>query len=62
MSPELLGVVPSTPSPGGGGKYDARAVDVWAMGVMMYLLVTGVYPFEVSGMVMCSDYHFAQRH
>lgn len=29
-----------------GDKYDARAVDVWAMGVMLYLMVAGVYPFE----------------
>eukprot|EP00775_Hariotina_reticulata_P015077 gene15077-biopygen1067 len=26
--------------------YDAKAVDAWAMGVLMYLLVTGTYPFE----------------
>lgn len=28
-------------------RYDPRAVDVWALGVMLYLLVTGIYPFEV---------------
>lgn len=28
--------------------YDAKAVDAWAMGVLLYLLVTGCYPFEVS--------------
>lgn len=28
-------------------RYNPRAVDVWALGVMLYLLVTGVYPFEV---------------
>ncbi|GMH43606.1 hypothetical protein BSKO_11528 [Bryopsis sp. KO-2023] len=32
----------------GKGKptVDSRAVDAWAMGVMLYLLVTGVFPFE----------------
>ncbi|GFH15541.1 protein kinase domain-containing protein, partial [Haematococcus lacustris] len=29
--------------------YDARAVDAWAMGVLMYLLITGKYPFEDPG-------------
>lgn len=33
---------PSQPPP-----YDAKAVDAWAMGVLLYLLVTGCYPFEV---------------
>jgi serine/threonine protein kinase len=27
--------------------YDAKLVDAWAMGVLLYLLVTGCYPFEV---------------
>jgi hypothetical protein len=27
--------------------YDAKAVDAWAMGVLLYLLVSGCYPFEV---------------
>lgn len=50
MAPELLG------GTGGSsfaalqerrvGHYDARACDVWAMGVLLYLLVTGQYPFE----------------
>ncbi|CAD7698637.1 unnamed protein product [Ostreobium quekettii] len=44
MCPEMLGIGPSMT--GAGPKYDAKAVDVWAMGVLMYLLVTGVYPFE----------------
>jgi hypothetical protein len=29
--------------------YDAKAVDAWAMGVVLYLLLTGTYPFEVRG-------------
>jgi hypothetical protein len=31
----------------GPPPYDAKAVDAWAMGVLLYLLVTGCYPFEV---------------
>jgi serine/threonine protein kinase len=40
----------SSLSPHGGKAppYDAKKVDAWAMGVLLYLLVTGTYPFEVS--------------
>lgn len=37
--------------PGSAHAYDARAVDAWAMGVLLYLLVTGRYPFEVRACV-----------
>ena len=37
MSPELLL---------GGNKYDPMAVDVWALGVTLYLFVCGCSPFE----------------
>eukprot|EP00210_Caulerpa_lentillifera_P008905 g8496.t1 len=45
MSPEMLGIGADTGRKE-GPKYDATAVDVWALGVTFYLLVTGVYPFE----------------
>lgn len=51
MSPELLGggagaSAASTLVERRTGHYDARAIDVWAMGVLLYLLVSGQYPFE----------------
>lgn len=41
LAPELL-----VTSRADRHKIDQRAVDVWAMGVILYLLVTGTYPFE----------------
>lgn len=42
MAPELL-VQP----PGQAGGYDARKVDAWALGVLLYVLVCAAYPYEV---------------
>lgn len=30
-------------------RYDPTATDVWALGVLLFLLVSGQYPFEVGG-------------
>jgi len=38
IAPEALSVDP-------GKNYDGKAVDVWAMGVMLYVMVVGQYPF-----------------
>lgn len=47
MAPEVLGMTEDE-VPDDGPVYDARGVDAWSIGVMLYLLVTGKYPFEVS--------------
>ena len=42
MAPEMLKHGPGRAL----GKYDAKSIDIWSMGVMVYLMVAGVYPFE----------------
>ena len=50
MAPELLThnvaemLGSNIPSP--EGEYDPRAVDVWSMGALLFICVTGVFPFE----------------
>ena len=44
MAPELIRTDPM--SKHGGRAYDAAMADVWSMGVTLYLMVVGWYPFE----------------
>lgn len=52
--PELFGESGIT------GSYDPRAVDVWGMGVTLYVMVAGAYPFG-SGEVRGGGYHETVR-
>lgn len=55
MAPELLqqpspppAAAPTTTTPSSSAQaaYDARAADAWALGVLLFLLLAGAYPFE----------------
>lgn len=47
MAPELLGNGSvTTLYERTTGVYDAQRIDIWALGVLLYLLITGLYPFE----------------
>ncbi len=43
MSPQLL----ASGANGLGEPLDAAAADVWALGICLFLMVSGIYPFEV---------------
>ena len=48
MAPELLthNLAEAMHGPSPEGEYDPRAVDVWSMGALLFICVTGVFPFE----------------
>ena len=48
MAPELLthNLADAMHGPSPEGEYDPRAVDVWSMGALLFICVTGVFPFE----------------
>ena len=49
------------------GKYDKRC-DIWAIGVIAYILLSGMPPFngrneiEVFNKIRCCDYEFPEQH
>ena len=43
MSPEII----TSGASRLGQPFNAAAADVWALGICLFLMVSGIYPFEV---------------
>ena len=56
MSPELL----ASGANRLGRPFDAAAADVWALGICLFLMVSGIYPFEVCNPPACDALAYAQ--
>ena len=52
MAPEMIAEASTWHDAAGGSrpmaeeKYDAKAVDVWSMGALLYIITAGAFPFE----------------
>jgi serine/threonine protein kinase len=44
-----------------GSSYDAKKADVWSIGVMLFVMVYGCYPFEQLQDVLVRDINLPER-
>jgi len=48
---------------GGSNTYQADKVDIWGLGITLFSMITGNFPFaEVDGKIICNDFNLVKKN